>query len=235
AGLVQVEPVGVRDAPGGHQQQLGAGAGAVGEVQLDAIGMFDGGAHLGIGVQLPAGGGLAGERGGDVGVLGPEQRGPAGDDRDVDAERGEDVGEFGGNETAAEDDHRLREVLDAHHRVGGVERNAGGCDRLGNDRAGAGGDDDLVCFEFLGAGGGGGGGGGDGELARAVEPSRAQMGAGIRAATAAVLQAAGRDRVDAAEDAVADVAPAHGFQTGVDAEPGGFADAGGHLGGIDEH
>src|SRR5699024_5265093 len=67
---VQVEAVGVRGPSGGHEQQLGAGTGAVGEVEVHTIGMFDGGAHLGIGVQPPAGGGLAGEGGGDVAVLG---------------------------------------------------------------------------------------------------------------------------------------------------------------------
>src|SRR5699024_905364 len=124
---------------------------------------------------------------------------------------------------------------DAHHGVGGVERHAGGCDRLGYHRAGAGGDHDLVRFELLGASGSGGVGGGDGELVWAGEPGLAQVGGGVGAAAAAVLQAAGGDRIDAAEDAVADVAPAHAFQPGVDAEPGGLTDAGGHFGRINEH
>src|SRR5699024_5120783 len=70
---------------------------------------------------------------------------------------------------------------------------------------------------------------------RAGETRLAEHGGRIRAAVAAVFEAAGGDRVDAAEDPVADIAPAHGVDARVDPVSGGFADAGGHLGGVDEH
>src|SRR5699024_6940509 len=95
---------------------------------------------------------------------------------------------------------------------------------------GAGGDHDAVGGQLLD-----GGPRGDREAPRAEEARLAQVGAGVRAARAAVLEAAGGDRVDPSEDAVADVAPAHALETRVDPVPGGLADGGGDLGRVDEH
>ena len=50
-----------------------------------------------------------------------------------------------------------------------------------------------------------------------------------------VVLAAARDGVDPAEDAVADVLPAHPVQGGVDAEAGAGGDGVGDVGGVDEH
>jgi hypothetical protein len=75
----------------------------------------------------------------------------------------------------------------------------------------------------------------DGDLLGAGEPGVAVVEREVRAAVRAVVVAVDRDGVDAAEDAVADVAPAHLVQRRVDAEPARVPDVLGDVGRVDVH
>ena len=63
----------------------------------------------------------------------------------LDAERSEHVGHLGGNEAAAEHQHRRRQRLQPHDRVGGVDARPE-CESgdVGHDRPAAGGEHDLL-------------------------------------------------------------------------------------------
>ena len=142
-------------------------------------------------------------------------------------ERGEDVGELGGDVAAAEDDHPRAGRSSIRITVSEVWNGTPDRDDdVGDHGVAAGGDDHLV--------GGEGVTGRDLQGARAGEPGVTEERGGVGAVDAVVLPAA-RDRVDPAEDAVADVLPAHPVQGGVDAEPPAGGDGVGDVGGVDEH
>ena len=132
------------------------------------------------------------------------------------AERGEHVRHLAGDEPAADDGHPGREGVEAHHGVGGVDAVLG----VGRaqavdveaDGVAAGRDDEPVGGDLLA--------GRQGEAALTGEGRVGAVEGGVLL-PAAVGLAAGRDRVDPPEDAVADARPVDRRLGEGDAEPVG--------------
>ena len=127
-----VELVSVGDAAGGHQHRVGPHCGAVVEFDDDLRAVLLCAHHVAVAADLPL---LAR----DVGVAHAQrvvavgQHGAAADhQRDAAAQRREDMGEFGGDETAADDHQMLGQLGNAHDRVAGVERHPTTGYRLGH-------------------------------------------------------------------------------------------------------
>src|SRR5690606_17917810 len=124
------------------------------------------------------------------------------------------------------------QLVDAHDRVGRVVVDLVQARDVGDDGASACGEHEPVGGEgFLAARQV------DGEFLVAGEAAFAFVDGdvGVVVVFGAVFASACGDGVDAAEDAVADVAPAHSVEGFVDAEPRRRGRGGGQVGGVDEH
>jgi hypothetical protein len=107
-----------------------------------------------------------------------------------------------------------------------MERNTGVADLIGDNRVGAGGDDDLVGCDVVP--------GVDMQRLGTGEGRVAEERCRVRAVDAEVPATVG-DRVDPAEDAVTDVRPADGIQRGIQAVLARVRHGIGNVGGIDVH
>jgi hypothetical protein len=136
------------------------------------------------------------------------------------------VRELGGDVSAAQHEQPLRQVVEAHHRVAGVEADLGQTLDGRDHRARPGGDHDLVRGDGLP---------GAGVQGVYVDEPRVSLEEGDVAVRQPPLAPAGRDRVDAAEDAVADLGPAGSMEGGVHAQPRPVPGRLGEVGGVDEH
>src|SRR5699024_7762684 len=137
------------------------------------------------------------------------QHGPGpGDHSHRNAERSENVCELRRNEATTEDDRAFGEFVDPHHRVRSVVVDFGQPRDVRHDCPAAGGEYEPVrCQRFLGS------------TIAVVNAEFLVTGessvpgvhghVGVVGVFGTVLFSAGRDRVDPAEDAVADVTPAH--------------------------
>ena len=85
----------------------------------------------------------------DVVILGTEQSVAAVDDRDLRAERPEDVAELGGDEPPTEHDEVLGQMGDVHDRVAGVKRHLVDAGNLRYERPRAGGDHHPLAADLL--------------------------------------------------------------------------------------
>ena len=161
----------------------------------------------------------------DLDVLLLEQPVAAHDDGHLRTERVEDVGHLAGDEPATEDDEALGDLVDPHDRVGCVVGDEVEPRQRRHVGPGPGGEDEPVRRDLLTA---------DLQRLGPHEPGVLFEDGHVREADA-VLAAAGGDRVDAAERTIADIAPSHVIEGGVDAEAGALADVLHDVGGVDQH
>ena len=91
------------------------------------------------------------DRGRDVFVLAADEPRTHLDDRDLGAEATEHLTEFEADVAAADDDEMLRQEIHRHHRAVGEERDLADAGHVGNERAAADVDEDLVRVEALSA------------------------------------------------------------------------------------
>ena len=175
------------------------------------------------------------ERGRDGGrhvvVFGAHELQAALDHRHLRAERTEHVRQLAGDEPAAEHDEVLGYFIEAHDVVARVVTGLGQAGDVGDRRscacrehhvAALDARDRTVVAGHL-------------HLTGADEPPTAGVHRDVGAVVSAVALAPGGDGVDAAEHAVADVAPAHLLHAGVDAEVRRMGDGVRHIGGVHEH
>jgi hypothetical protein len=225
---VHLQLVAVGDATGGHQEDVavdGAQAPVAREVHTDPGGGHRHAVHLCAQRQVEPVRGLLGEPLRDVVVLRLQQPVTAVDDGDLRAQCFEHVAEFGGDEPAAEDDEVLRLMGDAQDAVAGVERHVVDARHIGDERARAGGDDDLLARDANVA---------HLEFALADEVRRVLVDVHVGQAVA-VLAATFRDGVDAVEHAMDDGRPVGAEELGANAEALVVLRVLREVGGVDEH
>jgi hypothetical protein len=183
-------------------------------------------------VHVVAGGGDIGVAPRDLGIQVTQQLLAAGHLGDVRAQRREDVPELRGDESAAGDDDVVRQFLDPHDGVRGVVGDGVQAGDVGDHRARSGGEHIAVGRDV----GVPAGVQLDVHRLRPGEPPGAGVHGDVRALVALpVPPAAYGDRVDAAEDAVADGAPVHVLDVSLDAERRGAVQRVRDLGRVLEH
>jgi hypothetical protein len=165
-----------------------------------------------------------GEPLGHVVVEGPEQARSSVDDGDLGTERPEHVAHLGRHVAPTHHNHRLRQRLDPHDRVRGVERHLAKADNLGDSRSGADRQDDLFAADLLAC---------DLEGPGAHETGLAQV--HVDPAATPGRHRPVRQRIDAPEPAVADGLPVGADQLGADAVAAGVAYRLGHVGRVHQH
>jgi hypothetical protein len=182
--------------------------------------------------EVPALGGDLGEPCRDLVVLLAQQPWRPVDDRDLDPERGEDVRHLGTDVAPAEDAEAPGQAIQAHHRVAGEVGDVG---KPGDQRdrgPAAVREHDLVGSQRLRApplvel---------DADLLWSDEAGRALEDGDVRAILDAVAPAGLGDRIDPAEDAVADRGPVDAQQLLPNAEASRLAWRVGDVGGVYEH
>jgi hypothetical protein len=161
----------------------------------------------------------------------PQQCAAADHQGDPDTERGEDVREFGCDETTSDDDQVLGQLWYPHDGVAGVVVHPALEDGRRDHRPRSRGDDHLLGGELVAALGA--------QQIAVIGLDRPETGVLVVDVDVGggppVVFATDRDRVDAPEHARDDVVPTHPIDAGVDAVAGGGADCLGDLGGVDEH
>ena len=160
-------------------------------------------------------------------VLAPQQHLGAVDLRHLRPEACEDLGELTGDETTAEHNEPPRQLSYAHHVVGGVEPGTQLFWHLDGKRPGPRPrrDDDLVGADLHVAD----------QQRVGVDETSVTLEQRHPRPVAAPLPPGSRNRVDAAEDAVADGGPVSPLEVQVDAEPGCLPRGHGTFSGDHEH
>ena len=224
-----MEFVAVGHPSGCDQESVGPqGLGSAGVTHIEGdptAGRAGGGDGLRLGQHpeaLPVSGG---ERLAHIEVLGPQQPRPTVHDRHLAAGRAEDVGHLGRDVAPAPDQQALGNLSEAHDIVGGEVLHRGEVRVRRDEGPGPCGEHHRVA--------------GDLRAVHLEAPGAAEAGLalvhGDVLEPAPVVLAGGRDGVDAPEDAVGDLGPAHPGQFRGDAQPAGVAHRLGHVGNVHEH
>ena len=161
-----------------------------------------------------------------VSVLSPQQHLRAAEHGNGGSEGGEDVGKLGRDVSTADDDHRLWQLRQSHHRVGGVEVHRRQPRQIGDYRTAAGRKHQPVGGDRFRRP--------DVQLSRPDE-ARVRVENGDIVASLPVAPAVRGHGINSTEDPIPNLPPTDAAEIQINPEPGCLHSRGSKIGRVDEH